>query len=181
MRDELAQQLELDFNFMKRDGGGDENIYQKWGFECDNGWYDLIHELCQKITDRFARDGKEPGIEVLQVKEKFGSLRFYYKFDKTDNAPLIVDFLGSGASLILSPDKDDPDKKTDELRKDIRRIVSEYEQKSKTVCEICGASGEIRTNMPWIRTLCEDCHIKRIKRAEETQKKREADKASKQS
>lgn len=185
MRDELEQQLEHDFPFMKRDGSDD--IYQKYGCECDNGWYELIHELCQKITDRFACDGKEPSIEVLQVKEKFGGLRFYYKFDKSDVPPVIVDFLGSGTSISLSPNNEDPDNsdnlnnKTEELKKDIRRIVTEYEQKSKTVCEVCGALGEVRTNMPWIRTLCESCHLKRIKTDEETMKKRAADKASKQS
>lgn len=177
MKNELEQQLGRDFPFMRRAGGDDENIYQKYGMEFDNGWYDLIHELCQKITDRFARDGKEPNIVILQIKEKFGGLRFYYKFEGSDETIQAIDFLESGTSVRFSPDDNNSDDETKALRKDIRKLVNEYEQKSKTVCEICGAPGEVRTNMPWIRTLCESCHLKRIKKDEETKKKREADNA----
>ena len=184
MRDELEQRLERDFPFMKRDRNGEESLYQKWGCECDNGWFDLIHELCQKISDRFERDGKEPNIIVLQIKEKFAALRFYYKFEGSKDSIQALDFLDSGISIRFSPGENNSDRADDEtaaLRKDIRRLVNEYEQKSKTVCEVCGALGEVRTNMPWIRTLCESCHLKRIKINEETMKKRAADKASKQS
>ena len=40
-----------------------------WGFECGDGWFDLIDELSAKI---------EPlGAVATQVKEKYGTLRFY--------------------------------------------------------------------------------------------------------
>ena len=49
-----------------------------FGFECGDGWYKLLAELCRKI-DEHAK--KNPDIKkdfrVLQVKEKFGTLRFY--------------------------------------------------------------------------------------------------------
>ena len=47
-----------------------------FGFECGDGWYNIINMLCWKLqsgTDR----SKDPQIEVQQVKEKFGGLRFY--------------------------------------------------------------------------------------------------------
>ena len=46
-----------------------------WGFECDDGWMDLIYRLSQAITTHT----KSTGLDVVatQVKEKFGTLRFY--------------------------------------------------------------------------------------------------------
>jgi len=42
-----------------------------WGFECMEGWLKLIDELSKKITEL------DPDVQVSQVKEKFGGLRFY--------------------------------------------------------------------------------------------------------
>ena len=47
-----------------------------WGIECGDGWFWLIDELCdciQKYIDDIGIDQ----VEVVQVKEKFGTLRFY--------------------------------------------------------------------------------------------------------
>jgi hypothetical protein len=50
-----------------------------WGFQCDDGWYDLIDNLCYRIqTTIDLNPGKYPQIEVTTVKEKYGTLRFYY-------------------------------------------------------------------------------------------------------
>ena len=51
-----------------------------WGFECGDGWYMLIDTLCHDLqfnTDKNNSGGKYPQIVALQVKEKFGGLRFY--------------------------------------------------------------------------------------------------------
>jgi hypothetical protein len=47
---------------------------QFWGFECGDGWYDIIDHLCGAIT-QYTHDPDE--VYVDQVKEKFGRLRFY--------------------------------------------------------------------------------------------------------
>lgn len=44
-----------------------------FGFECGDGWYALIDSLCAEIMST----GVFPVPEALQVKEKFGTLRFY--------------------------------------------------------------------------------------------------------
>lgn len=57
MREELELKLQEDFPFMKQNRVESErNIYRKWGCECSSGWYQLIHDLCQEITDRYAVD-----------------------------------------------------------------------------------------------------------------------------
>ena len=47
---------------------------QFWGFECGDGWYDILDNLCGAISE-YTYDGDE--IYVDQIKEKFGRLRFY--------------------------------------------------------------------------------------------------------
>jgi len=47
-----------------------------WGFECSDGWYWLIDMLCSQLQWDIDHN-KHPQIEAIQVKEKFGTLRFY--------------------------------------------------------------------------------------------------------
>ena len=47
---------------------------QFWGFECGDGWYDILDHLCGALS-QYTYDGDE--IYVDQIKEKFGRLRFY--------------------------------------------------------------------------------------------------------
>ena len=50
-----------------------------WGFECGDGWYTLIDTLCGTIQSYIDNNQhlNVPQVEVVQVKEKFGGLRFY--------------------------------------------------------------------------------------------------------
>ena len=50
-----------------------------FGLECGNGWFDILKDLCVKIE---AEINKLPEVEqqhyvVHQIKEKYGTLRFY--------------------------------------------------------------------------------------------------------
>ena len=45
-------------------------------FECFSGWYDLIWELCEALEWQALMEGK-PVPEAVQIKQKFGALRFY--------------------------------------------------------------------------------------------------------
>lgn len=48
------------------------------GMECGDGWFDLIDLLCSMI--QFGIDqGDTPTVRIAQVKEKFGTLRFYIR------------------------------------------------------------------------------------------------------
>jgi hypothetical protein len=46
-----------------------------WGFECGDGWTVLIYRLSQAISTHIESIGLD--IVATQVKEKFGTLRFY--------------------------------------------------------------------------------------------------------
>jgi hypothetical protein len=45
------------------------------------------------------------------------------------------------------------DSETDE----IFDLIREYEQKSFTICEVCGKHGKLRNLNGWYKTLCDDC------------------------
>jgi len=50
-----------------------------YGFQCSDGWYDLLDTLSAVIlreTERLPEEARD-GLFVIQVKEKFGGLRFY--------------------------------------------------------------------------------------------------------
>lgn len=87
-----------------------------WGFECDDGWYSLIDELSAKLEGlnrEIASKGETP-IEACQVKEKFGTLRFY-----TSSIPEACSGL-------------------------IEKWIDEAEEKSARTCEHCGRPGQTR-------------------------------------
>lgn len=51
-----------------------------WGIECGDGWFDLLWQLSLDIQAELDKPGNEAIKEqfaVSQVKEKFGTLRFY--------------------------------------------------------------------------------------------------------
>ena len=144
MKDEWEVQLQEKFSFMKQSRVDEEtNVYRRWGCECSGGWYRLLYDLCQEITDRYAEDGLEVDIVVRQVKEKMESLRFYYTYE------------------------DITDKSKQSLRDDVARIVHSYEEKSKTICEICGQDGDMRMDMMRKKTLCDRCYSNYLQKIRE--------------
>ena len=84
MDKEKQQRLFNDFpELFPPDKIGDiQNSGMYFGFQCGNGWYRLIYSLCASIKSHLDYEKTENDItipiEVVQVKEKFGGLRFYF-------------------------------------------------------------------------------------------------------
>lgn len=61
---------------------------QYGGFSCGPGWYPILEKLCANIqshidwkNEQFEKYGREAAVlqvVAVQIKEKFGGLRFYY-------------------------------------------------------------------------------------------------------
>ena len=143
MREELERKLEESFAFMKEKH-----------CECNDGWHDLLFSLCKEIDDVYKKAGMTPDIVICQVKEKFGTLRFYFTFEGKEQKIHAFDFLGVGGIRYMQ--EDNP------LHKEIADIVKKYEKKSGSVCEMCGGGGKLRTELPWVLTLCDRCHSERM-------------------
>lgn len=143
MNDILEGKLHSDFPFMKRpvmgtDGTTVNNNYA-FGCEVGDGWYELLNELCEKITDIYSHYGAEPDIVIDQVKEKYGGLRFYYHREGITE--------DETASI--------------EINHQIEDIVQQFEDRSEYICEECGQEGILRDDLPWMATLCEHCYKNR--------------------
>ena len=96
-----------------------ELFKNKVAFEFHDGWNDLIYELGKDIIELCELTNCELPM-IQQIKEKFGTLRFYYN-TLNSQYPKIVE-------------------------KSISALVRQAESKSANVCEICGKYGETRTN-----------------------------------
>ncbi len=132
MNKELELKLVEKYPNVLRDYGGDmEKTCMHWGMECGNGWYDLLDGLLQKLDYL----SNHSGVQVVadQIKEKFGTLRFYYSvISKSDlNVDPVVD-------------------------KIISDVVTAAERQSAYVCENTGKRGFSCSRMGWLRTLCKE-------------------------
>lgn len=58
---------------------GCETTAMCWGFDCGDGWFPLIDNLCSQIQWHLEHNAEKdtPQFVAAQVKEKFGGLRFY--------------------------------------------------------------------------------------------------------
>jgi len=77
MNAELSKKLLDDFPMLFRNRH--ETALSR-GFECGDGWFDLIHQLCRDIEAVAREGGVGPDSidwpQCRQIKEKMGSLRF---------------------------------------------------------------------------------------------------------
>jgi hypothetical protein len=92
------------------------------------GWWPLVEELHKRLT-RLDRN-----YTVQQVKEKFGTLRYYYE-----------------------PTDDDTD-----FAYAMREVVRFAEQMSARICETCGAPGKTWDDLGWLLTLCDEHHSQHL-------------------
>lgn len=77
MREELTQRLYSDFPDLYRQHTlPDSESLMCYGFECGDGWYDVLYKMSTKIKAAVdAEEDVEPReVAVSQVKEKLGSL-----------------------------------------------------------------------------------------------------------
>ncbi len=110
------------------------------------GWYDLVDQLC---TDIEAAVGPEPErLQVKQIKEKFGALRFYFSLDGYEDA--FIDIHGNGGIRTLVRQANGP-----RVMEQIRALVSAASERSTTTCQECGAPGVRAPRGGWVTTLCE--------------------------
>lgn len=166
MREDLEQKLQHDFLFMAQ-SKDEKGIYTRWGCECSSGWFDIIYNCCKQIKERYEKEGAEIDFKPIQLKEKWGQLRFYYGYQGSLPKISAIDFLQCGKSIRFDPD-DSEDSSRGKLRKDIAAIVRDLEERSKTTCECCGNKNAfLRTNLGGrLRTLCDSCEIEYLKKRE---------------
>lgn len=98
----------------------DEDFY----FECNDGWYKIIFDLSKEIT------AKTNKCHAVQVKEKFGGLRYYIEWTEDDGIYPSID---------------------EDTARAISDLIFKAENKSYLVCEICGENKTRKDK------YCQDC------------------------
>ena len=90
MKKELDEALCAKYPKIFKDRHGDmKETLMCWGFDVGDGWYKILDSLCGQIqhyTDwnnenhakGYTQYKQVPQVVAVQVKEKFGGLRFYY-------------------------------------------------------------------------------------------------------
>jgi hypothetical protein len=83
MREELDKQLVEKYPKIFRDRYAPmTETAMCWGFDVGDGWYDILDNLCNQIQHyidwKNKNEEKVKQVVAVQVKEKFGGLRFYY-------------------------------------------------------------------------------------------------------
>jgi hypothetical protein len=89
---------------------------------CEGGWRDLLERVCDRIEAALVEGS---AFRVLQIKEKFGTLRFYWSGDVSDVANANID---EAIALAVA--------------------------RSACTCEICGAEGRLYSRGGWLVTAC---------------------------
>lgn len=180
MKKELDQILQDRFPWLRRpvlhrekgyEFVEDYSIYDNYGFEVGDGWYQLLFDLCTRIEEIYKEYDQPVTIKVVQVKPKFAQLRFYYNLPEKEVGIQAFDFIGSGSIRMY------PEGEADSLENKIAECVRAAEVKSKSICEQCGSeNGELCNESPvfkWITTLCPDCKEARIASYNKKLKERE--------
>jgi hypothetical protein len=142
-----------------------------WGLEVGDGWYDLIDILCEAITYTYTtsmqvdkEDGERLGIKPFinkdeeatyyftvrqpqviaeQVKEKFGTLRFYYR----------LEFDEKNVSLLETKKYPGLQKINDRFSNYLDGTIHFAEVASGKTCEETGQLGELHSSGGWLKTL----------------------------
>ena len=162
MTKELEKKLEEAFPFMRKGKSLEQqradnyidDLYSAFGVECRDGWYDLITELCEEIMKAYTDEGRPMDMVVDQIKEKYGTLRFYYHFGGQSETIQSLDVMGVGGIRMMSKSAPFEDK--------IASIVAKYEEKSAHICEDCGSPGVLRPDLGWVLTLCDVCYEQKV-------------------
>ncbi|MDI4635941.1 hypothetical protein J7U46_23005 [Pelomonas sp. V22] len=123
------------------------------------GWYSLLDKLCTDIEAVLGPQGCVD-LEVRQIKEKLGSLRFYYRQGASTDLHFDLVSPTGRQHLVGRGSKATDD---DLVVKRVRELVNAACATSETVCEECGAAAELRNTGGWYTTLCHQ-HLAERKR-----------------
>lgn len=162
-----------------------------FGFECGNGWYDLIYELSRRLEEK-----------IIEIKKQNPPPRFYWIKKKLDNLLLkinyklfnafgfkhpvgkklreMVDFFRPDLGVEYFPCASQVKEKYGTLRfymtcetEEMSVLIGVAERKSAVTCETCGKPGK-RNSYGWITTLCDDCRGFNLEEREKEFEEKEA-------
>ena len=107
--------------------------------ECEDGWLPHINRitdrLVKEITGYNTKNGTNITFVINQIKEKFGSLRYYISFNNTT----ITD---------------------NDFTSGLHKYIWDMEHISNYICEKCGMYADTKKTHGWWKTICDECNDK---------------------
>lgn len=134
MKNELEMQLVAKYpDILKSYGGPPDETCMAWGIECGDGWYRLLDQCMaelQYLCDKFSTADRKVEVHAQQIKEKYGTLRFYVSVENANEIESLI----------------------------IYRTIDAAESESANTCEVTGKSGKLclSNTSRWYRTLCRE-------------------------
>jgi len=123
-------------------GGGAKDNWQKALMQCfphlfgrggyptvGRGWLDVLDRALGRIDTVVAFEGAGSWIRIVQIKQKFGTIRIYFEHNR--------DFSAEGLAVI-------------------GEVIELAEARSACTCEECGARGRLYVRDGWVASRCED-------------------------
>lgn len=104
-------------------------FFRRGGFPAvGDGWRDLLERALARFTLTLRAEPPEADIGIVQIKEKYGTLRLYYDCSSVSERALAA----------------------------IEEVVDLAEARSACTCEHCGNEGELHVRGDWYATCCRD-------------------------
>ena len=114
-----------------------------------DGWLPTFVDVCEQIDQVLGENKRE--FRWVQVKEKFGSARFYFRLGSSMR--VVIDVIDpqekEGHALIKNATKPG-----DAVASHIDAIVDQAAARTKTICMLCGADAQTRPYNGYYWTLC---------------------------
>jgi hypothetical protein len=121
-----------------------------------SGWYPIVDTLCNEIKRELGFELSKQ-FSVEQIKEKFGTLRFYWSL--CNRGDMHLDVFSPDGAVRSSVVTIEPSLAADAAAVNgacdrLRELVDEACEASARVCQRCGAPGSLRP-LGWVQTLCD--------------------------
>jgi len=168
MRDDLDIYLVLKYPklFVNRHKGMNESCLY-WGFECDDGWFWLINNLCDNIQSYIDNNSKK-----YRIKNKIARYIFYFINKQRWNSKFIRKQISKFEDKFEKEEYESICQVTvDQVKEKIGGLSFYYsggndiihgmvwlaENMSYNICEICGSTKNIGETKGWTKVICEEC------------------------
>jgi hypothetical protein len=126
------------------------------GISFVRGWHPMFVKLCEDIDAALGESKRK--FRWLQVKEKFGSARFYYSVK--GKSELRIDMISPTAIQSMRLVKKSPGKPDAAdlaaMREKIRDLVDAAEAWTQDHCIVCGSAAALDRSQPYLMVLCSE-------------------------
>lgn len=133
------------------------------GIALAKGWVVVFARLCADVDQVLGQDKR--GFHWSQVKEKFGSARFYFQFaGRQPDLRLDIQMPGGVLSQVVPFERrirTDQDRSFEQVKTEIQQLAMLAEQATRCVCLVCGKEGSQDVDTGYSLVLCPEHQAQR--------------------